>query len=272
ADVHVVVTARDLLGLVTARWQEVVKNGSTVAIDDYPAGEATDPRDEWDWGTMDLADVLARWGGDGGGRHGAAVPADHVHVITLPPPDLARETLWLRFAELVGVDPARCDTGGGEQNESLGVVEVELLRRVNADLSGFDSPLNRGVWIRGYLGQGKLVPRRGEKFWPSPQRVAALRERGERAVAFVAEQGYDVIGDLDDLRTPAELPERRHPGTVTDAEMLTAASATIAAMLSDVRRLTNRERSAGLASWLPEPAKRVLRRVRPLRDRMWRRS
>ena len=39
AEVHVVVTARDTLSLVTARWQEFVKNGSTVPIDDYPVRE-----------------------------------------------------------------------------------------------------------------------------------------------------------------------------------------------------------------------------------------
>ncbi|HET7385375.1 MAG TPA: hypothetical protein VFJ19_01775 [Nocardioidaceae bacterium] len=268
ADVHVVVTARDTLGLVTARWQEVVKNGSTVAIDDFPSDEPADPLDEWDWGTMDLADVLARWG--------SAVAPDRVHVITVPSPSLPRETLWLRFAELVGIEASRCDTSGSEANESLGVVEVELLRRVNADLTGFDSPLNRGVWIRGYLAQGKLVPRRGEKFWPSPERVAELRERGERAVAFVAEQGYDVIGDLDDLRTPAELPARRHPSSVTDSEMLDAASATIAEMLTDVRRLTNEDRPRRLAarvrSRLPEPARQLARRARRLGGRVWRRS
>src|SRR5689334_20530445 len=36
AEVHVVVTARDTLSLVTARWQEYVKNGATVPIDAYP--------------------------------------------------------------------------------------------------------------------------------------------------------------------------------------------------------------------------------------------
>ncbi len=55
-------------------------------------------------------------------------------MLTLPKPDEPRETLWLRFAELLGIDPSRCDTSVAAENESLGVVEVELLRRVNADL------------------------------------------------------------------------------------------------------------------------------------------
>lgn len=263
AEVHVVLTARDTLSLVTARWQEFVKNGSTDPIEAYPATDETDPQDEWDWGTMDAADVLRRWG--------ATLPPERVHVLTLPKPDEPRETLWLRFAALLGIDPARCDASGSEQNESLGVVEVELLRRINADLEGFGSPLNRGVWIRGYLAQGKLVPRKGEKFWPSPARVEQLRERSERVVGDIKQRGYDVIGDLEDLRTPRDLPQRRHPDTVTDTEMLAAATSTIAAMMTDVRRLTNEKRApapTGLRAHLPEPVKKVARRAR----RLWSRS
>jgi hypothetical protein len=240
AEVHVVVTARDTLGLVTARWQELVKNGATTHIDGYPATESTDPANEWDWGTMDVADVLDRWG--------AGMPAERIHILTLPKASEPKETLWLRFAGLLGVDASRCDHSASQQNESLGVVEVELLRRINGDLEGFSSPVNRGVWIRGYLAQGKLVPRRGEKFWPSPERVKELRARGDEAVAAIRSRGYDVIGDLDDLLTPDNLPERRHPDSVTDAEMLSVATATIAEMLKDVRRLSNQERRAAAAA------------------------
>jgi hypothetical protein len=268
AEVHVVLTARDTLSLVTARWQEFVKNGSTVPIDDYPVSEETDPRDAWDWGSLDAADVLRRWS--------TAVPPERVHVLTLPKPTEPRETLWQRFAGLLGIDATRCDASGSEANESLGVVEVELLRRVNADLTGFGKPLDRGVWIRGYLAQGKLVPRKGEKFWPSPARVAELRARGDRAVDEIAARGYDVIGDLADLRTPADVPERRHPSSVTDAELVDAASATIAAMLADVRQLTQERdrarRQAGRGvDRLDHPKAVVKKAARRLR-RLWRRS
>ena len=259
AEVHVVLTARDMLSLVTARWQEMVKNGSTVAIDDYPADDSTSPHDEWGWASMDTGEVLRRWG--------ATLPPQRVHVLTLPKPGAPKETLWLRFAALVGIDPAAVDVSGSQQNESLGVVEVELLRRVNADLTGFGSAFDRGVWIRGYLAQGKLVPRKGEKFWPSPARVEALRARGERAVERIAAAGYDVIGDVEDLRTPAALPERRHPSSVSEAEMLAAATSTIAEMMTDVRRLTRQKRAAE-ARRTPETVKKVARRLRAL----WRRS
>ena len=236
AEVHVVVTARDTLSLVTARWQEFVKNGSTVGIDDYPVREDTSPEQEWDWGTLDLADVLDRWG--------ASLPPERVHILTLPKPGTPRDELWIRFARLVGIDHTACDASGSVQNESLGVVEVELLRRVNAELVDFTAAIDRGNWIRGYLAQGKLVPRHGEKFWPSPARVEELRARGDRVVDFVVAQGYDVIGDVEDLRTPKEIPERRHPDSVTDTEIAAAASATIAAMMTDVRRLSRERRAA----------------------------
>lgn len=270
AEVHVVVTARDTLSLVTARWQEFVKNGSTVGIDDYPVREDTSPEQEWDWGTLDLADVLRRWG--------ASLPRERVHVLTLPKPGTPRDELWIRFARLVGVDHTTCDVSGSVQNESLGVVEVELLRRVNAELVDFTSAIDRGNWIRGYLAQGKLVPRRGEKFWPSPARIEELRERGDRAVDFVVSQGYDVIGDVEDLRTPKQVPERRHPDSVTDTEIAAAGAATIAAMMTDVRRLTRERRAAREAAAEARSAleprgpagltRKLSRRVR----RMWSRS
>ena len=139
------VTARDTLSLVTARWQEFVKNGAVTPIDGYPVREETAPENEWDWGTLDLADVLSRWG--------ATLPPERVHVLTLPKPGSAPDELWLRFAHLVGVEAGRCVTSQAAQNESLGVVGVELLRRVNAELVDFDSPQDRGNWIRGYLAQ-----------------------------------------------------------------------------------------------------------------------
>jgi hypothetical protein len=255
AEVHVVVTARETLSLVTARWQEFVKNGSTVPIDDYPTHEESRPHDEWDWGTLDLADVLRRWG--------AGLPPAHVHVLTLPKPGEPRDTLWLRFATLLGLDPGSVDASRSAQNESLGVVEVELLRRVNADLKGFGSAADRGNWIRGYLAQGKLVPRGGERFWPSPERVAALCERGHRIADEVASSGYDVIGDPADLRPPADVPERRHPDSVTDAELVAAATGVIAEMMTDVRRLTREGRAPAVPRRQPL-WRRVASRARAL--------
>src|SRR3954451_12749015 len=47
---------------------------------------------EWNGGTMDLADVLRRWG--------ASLPHERLPVLVVPKPSEPSETLWLRFADL----------------------------------------------------------------------------------------------------------------------------------------------------------------------------
>ena len=172
------VTARETVGLVTARWQECVKNGATAPIDDYPHARGAPTRtDEWDWGTIDLADVLARWG--------RALPPERVHVLTLPEPRRARaDELWRRFAGLLGIDPdsLRPRRLDGRTSPSASS-RSSCCAGSTPTSTEFGSALDRGVWIRGYLAQGKLVPRGGEKFWPSDgagRRAAGPRRPGRR--------------------------------------------------------------------------------------------
>lgn len=259
AEVHVVTTAREPLGLFTASWQESLKNRGTTPMADYGRGESDDPRDIWDWRTLDLRLVLERWG-----HH---VPAEHVHVLPLPGKDAPREQIWHNFAGLLGLDSGAYDLSQTFPNESMGVVEAETLRRVNEHLDTFTKAVDRGVFIRTFLGDERLVPRGGERFWPGDDQIADCRERGELAAAYVADQGYDVIGDLNQLLVPEHLPERRHPDSVTDAEVAEVAVELVATMLGDVRELrrerntARRERDAALE---PTPSRldRVRRRIK----------
>jgi hypothetical protein len=248
AEVHVLVTARDVLTVVTSYWQEYVKHGFVTPLDEFPA--ESEPWDEWGWSTLDIASVLDRWG--------AHVPAANVHVLVLPEPDAPRETLWLRFAEVVGIDPEGFVTERARENNSLGLVEAELLRRISPELRGFGSALDRGVWIRSYLAHGKLVPRRGERFLPCDKRVEELRELADRSVAELAAKGYDVVGDAERLRVPPELPQLRHPDDVTEAELLQCATETAALLMSDLRDFrrenTELKREAAAAPPPPPPA------------------
>ena len=79
AEVHVVVTARETLSLVD-RPVAGVREERLDGADRRLPRERRDqrPNDEWDWGTLDLADVLRRWG--------AGLPPERVHVLTLPRP------------------------------------------------------------------------------------------------------------------------------------------------------------------------------------------
>ncbi len=234
-EVHVVVTARSMTDLGLSRWQEWVKSGGKLGVDAYPQKQVYDPVDEWGWGSFDLASVLERWS--------TAVPPEHIHVLPVDPRG-APSDLWHRFAGLLGLDGAQFPVEDLPKNPSLGVVEVELLRRVNPHLTDFTSAGDRGHWIRGYLAEGGVLPAGREKFRSGPEKHRDLEERGRRALDLLASDGYDVRGDPA-LLEPSPLGELRHPDEVSDTEMLDAAVVTIARMLRDVRSLT-RERDKAL--------------------------
>lgn len=234
-EVHLVVTAREPLGLFTASWQESIKNRDTTPMADYSREVSDNPTAIWNWRTLDVRLVLERWA--------ASLPPERVHVLPLPGADAPRRLIWDRFAGLVGIDPDSVDLGGSFPNESMGVVEAETLRRINHHLDGFRSAIDRGTYIRTFLADERLVPRRGERFWPAPDQVEEARVRGRDAVAYIAERGFDVIGDLDALLVPEELPERRIPSSVTDAEVAEVAVALAARMLHDVRDLRHERRA-----------------------------
>ena len=223
--VEVIITARAMVDLAISRWQEWVRNGGAKPIDDYPPRERYDPTDEWGWGSFDLADVLERWG--------SVIPHDRIHVL---PMDRGADPadIWRRFAGLIGVDPGIHGEIADRANRSMGVVETELLRRVNPSLKEFKSAHDRGKWIRGYLAKPDILAPTGERFRPGEEKLADLERRGARAHEMLTADGYDVVGDLEAL-APSDVSGYRHPSEVSDQELVDAAAGVIAALLARVR-------------------------------------
>lgn len=237
AEMHVVVTTRDLVGILPAFWQEQVKFGHTGRFADYePLPYDAPPSAHWSWRTIDAADVLDRWAAD--------LPPERVHVITMPPPGSPKDLLWRRFAEVCGFDPAVASLDLPAVNESMGVPECELLRRVNEGVHDeIKPPPEPSRWLRGYLGLQVLAARDSEKLRVTPERAARLREQGQQIVERLSQRGYHVVGDLADIVGPEDPPTSRQPEEVGDAELLQVALDTINTMLVDHRRLTH-ERTA----------------------------
>ena len=227
-EVHVVVTAREPLGLFTASWQESLKNGSTTPMADYGRRVSKSSTAIWNWRTLDLKLVLERWS--------QAVPPERIHVLVLDP-EAGRDDVWRRFAGLLGVDPDAFDLSQSFPNTSMGVAEAETLRRINMRLDGFDRAFDKGVYIRTFLADERLVPRKGEKFWPEPDQVADCRRRADSAVAYLQSGAFDVSGRVEHLLVPDEIEDRRLPASVTDAEVADVAVGLAATMLGDVRAL-----------------------------------
>lgn len=249
-ELHVVCTARDLVQVFPAFWQEQVKFRYRGRFEDYePRSLDAASREHWSWRTIDVSDVLRRWA--------AGLPPDRVHVITTPPPGHPREELWDRFAGVCGVDPsvARLDKLP-PANVSLGLVETEMLRRVNEGLAPeMKAPGVAARWLRRYLGEGLLGSREGEKVRLDQARAKEMRERSLRIVDEIRAAGYDVVGDLDDLVGPETVPTARAPEDVSDAELLDASLYVINRMIVDLRKVS-------------EERDRLRRRLRPSRARL----
>ncbi len=155
------------------------------------------------------------------------------------------------------------------RNESLGVVEIELLRRVNAKLQGFRSAADRGTWIRGFLAEGEILPRRGERFRAGADKFKQFADKDQRAVDLLHGGGYVVDGDPADLLQEPD-GAVRHPDEVTEAELLDSATTAIANLMNEVRRLSHQQARAGEPAAEPTPVAPV-RQVRRVTDKLWRR-
>ncbi|QWF23727.1 sulfotransferase domain-containing protein [Nocardioides sp. LMS-CY] len=228
AELHVVLTARPTVDLFTSRWQEWVKNGNHLPIDSYPP----EPKgvSAWGWASFDLGDVLERWG--------SVLDHERIHVVPLTK-GAGPRALWDTFLDVCGQGSDGLESQEQPANTSLGLVEVEVLRRTNAELRGFTSPTDRGRWIRGHLGERTLVHEGAERYRPSAEKLAELRRREERTLGLLAGGGFDLRGDLDLLRS-ADISARRHPSDATDAELLSVAVGAVAALLTDLRAAAER--------------------------------
>lgn len=235
ADVHVVFSARDFVRQVPAAWQEDLKLGLAGPMDDFLA--AFDSGGKWSWATLDPAEVLPRWA--------RRLPADRIHVVTVPAPGAPRELLWQRFAEAGGFPADLGDVSVVDANESLGVEAARLLEMLGPDLRAAIAAdeSNWTVqyrWLRRYFGHSVLVPLGGAKIGLRDEAVDELRARSAASAKRIAGSGWQVVGDLADLTGGDQSPDARHPASVTDAELLEVARQVIPRLLHDLREASER--------------------------------
>lgn len=208
ADVHVVVTARDLERQIPAEWQEHLKHRSAVTFTDFVDELRTrGPRASWFWTVQDCADVCRRWG--------AAVPTEKIHLVTVPPRGSRPEALWERFAGLIGLEPEAFDLGWSAANSSLRAEQAELLRRVNAQLGGrLPIPGPYPETVKEIFAQDVLAGREGARVALSGDNRAFAVQRSAQIADELRDLGVHVVGDLGELVPPAGQAE--HDGGTTD--------------------------------------------------------
>lgn len=222
-EVHLILTVRDLARVLPSAWQQRVKQGARQPFGAFLATVRRERDDQKFWRYQDVPGILDRWT--------VGLDPAHVHLVVVPPSGAPRDELWRRTGAVLGVDVADLDTEARRTNVSLGIVEAELLRRVNAEIPREQrtvdlTRLTRGDFTRGLLADS--APR--EPFVLPVEHLAWVRERSEAVVATLRERSYDVVGDLADL-LPAEPGPGRTPDEVGDAEVGAAARIVVVRMV-----------------------------------------
>ncbi len=235
-DVHIVMTARDLSRQIPAHWQEDIKNRGLLTFAEYVHSlkridDSVNPffADIF-WQYQNLPEVLRTWAAD--------LPPDRVHIVTAPPRGATgKDALWTRFARIIGIDPEQCPADVPARNPSMGLVETNLLRRLNAKIIDEMNGPSYHNMIKHYLAVTVLAERSGAV----PLRLPAddqawVTQQAEELVHELREAKYDVVGDLDELIPTWEGADTdpRHPDNATDAELL---DASIDALCEVVQRL-----------------------------------
>lgn len=273
AEVHVVVTVRDLARQLPAEWQEGVKHGRTLPFGQFLTSVMSDEGDHRElharfWSAQDPLDVLRRWGPD--------LPADRVHVVTCPPPGAPRELLWQRFASILGVAADEVTLPTREINLSLGVTQVELLRRVNKTFRRRGQErMYRSVVKKYYAGQVLSSMPSPKATVPESWRVD-VESVCARWIDELSQSGHRVVGDLNELLPqPAEgSVDTGHPAKPDEILDLSVRATVL--LLHEVHRLrtANAELrrkkspvwSQRLRSRLPQPVARRLGAGAPVED------
>jgi hypothetical protein len=189
-DLHLVLTARDPARQLVSGYQQRIKQGQTHEFAKV-AGRLMENGSLQQ--SQDLPALLRRWA--------ESLAPDHVHIVTVPPPGSDPHLLWERFAGVVGIDSSRFGPAPRRSNESLGVAETEVLRRVNLALGTRlphprYGPVVRAMYAEQILASASDTPRLAIEEELRP----VLEQVSDTWIKRLAEGGYDIRGDLEDLR------------------------------------------------------------------------
>lgn len=150
------------------------------------------------------------------------MPAERIHVVTVPPSGSSPDELMRRFSSVVGFDPAKLTNEPRWNNESVGVAGTEVIRRVNERLGGRLNQREHDKVMK--LTVVPMLARTTEpvRFALPQDDQPWVEELAVHAITTLGQAGYDVVGDLEDLR-PRFREGSRRPDDATDAELLESA-------------------------------------------------
>jgi hypothetical protein len=239
-ELHIVYTARDLARQLPAAWQEGIKQGQRWTFEGFLRRFRAEKL--WFYRVFRFPTVLTTWGAD--------LPPERIHLVTLPAAGAAvpRDELWNRFAAACGFDPAWGPHEGPRANRSLGMAETQVIRRLNRRLGRSQRPGGRyDSLIRLMLAESVLVNRESDRVRVPPSLHPWMAETTERWIEWAEQSRIDVVGDLDDLRSPPPEPDIawNDPDRVRPRAQLNAALDALVAMTEEAARRDDPDATLG---------------------------
>jgi hypothetical protein len=219
AELHIVLTGRDLGRQIPAVWQETLKNRATGSYDtflnDIFVNDEAGPH-KFFWKPQDIARVVRRWT--------IQVGAERITLVTVPPSGAPRDELWNRFAKAINLPDVPIELPERAANSSLGPAEAELLRQLNASLPP-DLPWPRYIKnVKRQFAEAKLARRDSGRIVVPPQWHDAVRQRSTEMVQYLERSGVTVIGDLNDLTPALPIADVSGPGDVSSDDLMRTAA------------------------------------------------
>lgn len=246
AEVHVVVTVRDLARVIGSMWQQELSKGHTwswsqfvAAVRDPDQGPAT--AGVAFWLRQDLQKVLRTWE--------SAVPAERIHVVVVPPAGSPSTRILELFADATELDAGTLTPATKLGNPSVGVAETEVLRRLNEGVAG---KLNERQYLHMVNQAVKPVLRTRTTSTrvrlPESQR-GWVTERATEMIELLKNGQYHVVGELDDLLPADDGAQGSDPDQVDDRDLAEAAVAALTATVEHYAaywwRTKKRDRDSG---------------------------
>lgn len=227
-EIHVIYTVRAFDLTMPSAWQTYVKHGGTSSLEEWldsvlGSDEGARAHGHF-WRSHDIAAVLERWS--------AAIDGPtRAHIVTVPRSASDPSVLWRRFAATIGL-PSDPPEAAARSNEALDHAQVEALRRLNVRLGETMPPGTRRRVVRNMLAtkvMGRLAE--GHRAELPARYRPAVTSLTAKTVSAIESGGWNIVGDITDLRVDTTPTEPEVPNEVAIAA---ATEATLAAL---VRRL-----------------------------------
>ena len=238
--VRVVATVRDLASALGSYWQQIVMMGRTETLAEFlsavrdldsgPAGAGVGF-----WMRQDLLRTLDSWE--------RVVGREDLRLVAVPPRGAPPELLADRFAAVIGAPPGLLRSSRSRGNSSIGLAEVEALRRLNVQLDGRLREQQRLHLMR--VVRAGLVDRPTRPIGLPADALDWVRERADGLTAELRARGYRLVGECGDLAPRADAAASVEP---PEAEVADATLALLSVVTAEQARLFTRDRRHRTAS------------------------